>query len=89
MATPRAVLFGADGCYVHPHCLTCPRAVCIYEEEEGERGRESRAYESRVAARNTSIVAYVQAGNSIEETAFTFRVGRRTIHRVLATRATS
>lgn len=34
-------VFRDEGCYLHPSCLECPRAVCIYEVEGG-RGKEQR-----------------------------------------------
>ena len=63
------------GCHLHPSCLRCPRAVCIYDEAHDEaldmRTRDEEIHERR------------EAGEPSVHIAAEMRVALRTVYRAL------
>lgn len=54
-----------DGCAVHPHCLTCPREWCIYDDDAVARGLSTPGGVAR-AERMATVVALYAAGMKLE-----------------------
>jgi hypothetical protein len=79
-ALPEFTRYRDDGCDVNPSCLTCPLPRCRYEEPGGLRALLNEA-------RDLEIVALRARGVSVAELAGRFGVSRRTVFRVLGSRA--
>ncbi len=43
-----------DGCNLHPHCLTCPRPTCIYDDIEAQQQQRSAELRGKGGGRRGS-----------------------------------
>ncbi len=65
--------YSDTGCHVHPHCLSCPLAVCIYDvPERSQRGK----------MRLDEINGLLAAGWTAVAVAAHLNVSKRTIFRL-------
>lgn len=79
-ALPEFTRYRDSGCDVHPSCLTCPLPRCRYEEPGGLRALLNKTRDEQIAAQRAT-------GMPVAELATRFGVSRRTVFRVLGTRA--
>ena len=79
-ALPEHTRYRDDGCDIHPHCLTCPLPRCRYYEPGGLRALLN-------ARRDRQIVEMRLKGVPVDDLAGRFGVSRRTVFRVLESRA--
>lgn len=63
-----------DGCYVHPHCLTCPLPACIYDIDYDRQ---------RKMIRNDLIRWFYERGVTPTHIAEAFQMSRRGIHYII------
>lgn len=73
---PEHTRYRDDGCHIHPHCLTCPLARCIYDEPDGGRAMTK-------GLRNNEIRTLRAQGVGLGQLAKRFGVSKRTIYRAL------
>ena len=57
-----------DGCHIAPHCLTCPRARCIYDEPEAPE-------------RYAAAAELFRKGVNVRDVASAFAVSTRSAYR--------
>ena len=69
-----------DGCEVAPRCLTCPLVRCKYDEPRGVLTIRNRS-------RNDDVRVERAGGALVDEIATRFGITRRTVFRILATKA--
>lgn len=80
MAQPKSFAGSADGCHVHPHCLSCPLPYCIYDEKPEARAQVASLWKR--GARDREIVRMAASGMTAEKIAEKFGVHHRTVYRV-------
>lgn len=73
---PEETSYFDKGCVLYPHCLSCPRTVCAYEEGRGIIRVKSRK-------RDREILNKFKEGLCRNEIAKIFGVSRRTVQRAL------
>lgn len=66
-----------DGCYVHPHCLTCPLPVCIFDTVDGGRSMLKELRDQEL------LDAYRKEGLDIAALAQRFALSPRSVYRVI------
>lgn len=70
------------GCHLHPHCLSCPLAVCIYDEEPSQSSWDRRHPDA--AIRRNAVNAMHKAGSDVRAIASTLKITVRSVYRLLA-----
>lgn len=65
------------GCDLHPSCLACPRAICIFDEPR------SRAPSQRTALMRVRVTNLKARGLSVADIAHELNVTSRTVQRYL------
>lgn len=73
---PENTRYADDGCEASRSCLTCPLAMCKYDDPGWVR-REDRSH------RDDEIFRLRKAGMPVPELSRQFRVSTRTVHRVV------
>ncbi len=75
---PEQTRYRDDGCYVHPHCLTCPLPCCIYDEPDGGRAMLKEIRDRKL------LTAYHEEGLSVETLAQRFEISKRSVYRIIS-----
>ena len=70
-----------DGCSVAPHCLTCPRPSCVYDEDN--KGGASAEKMQAAADRAVEARRLARLGLMVAEVASAIGVSRRATYRYL------
>ena len=73
---PENTRYADDGCEASPSCLSCPLAVCKYDDPGWTR-RQDRGQ------RDDEIFRLRKAGISVPELSRQFNVSTRTVHRIV------
>ncbi len=73
---PENTRYADDGCEASTSCLTCPLAICKYDDP-GWTKRQDRGQ------RDDEIFRLRKAGISVPELARQFKVSTRTVHRIV------
>lgn len=86
-------LYAVDnGCHLHPSCLECPRAVCVYDEIDGTSAsavgqavvrRRNATSVAAAKARAREVMAMSASGASVAEISRCLGVAERTVYRDL------
>lgn len=78
-ALPEHAVYTDDGCSLSPHCLTCPLAVCRYDDVGQERAKAAHLEE-----RARQIDEMRAHGMNAAAVAKRLQVSRRTVFRTVA-----
>ena len=71
---PDGLSYVDNGCRVHPHCLTCPLAVCIFDvPERSQRGKMRLDEINELLAAGFTAVAVAARLNVSTRTIFRLR----------------
>lgn len=73
---PENTRYSDDGCEASQSCLTCPLAICKYDDPGWTR-RQDRGH------RDDEIFRLRKSGISVPELARQFKVSTRTVHRIV------
>ncbi len=76
-AYPEEAFYADTGCHVHPACLTCPLAVCVFDDPLQFQREKAR----QVGARMKILQ---DRGWTADDLAAKFKVSRRTVFRLTA-----
>ncbi len=80
---PEQIKYHDDGCYVHPHCLTCPLPHCIYDDTDGGRGMIKEIRDQEL------LKAYHEEGLDVMALAQRFEISKRSVYRIISQRKAS
>ncbi|MSQ15700.1 MAG: sigma-70 family RNA polymerase sigma factor [Dehalococcoidia bacterium] len=75
---PEQTGYRDDGCYVHPHCLTCPLPHCIYDEPDGGRAMLKELRDQKL------LDAYHKEGLDVDTLAQRFGISKRSVYRIIS-----
>ena len=75
---PEQSKYHDDGCYIHPHCLTCPLPHCIYDDTDGGRGMIKEIRDQEL------LKAYREEGLDVMALAQRFEISKRSVYRIIS-----
>jgi DNA-binding CsgD family transcriptional regulator len=81
---PEDTEYRDEGCQVHPACLSCPLAACIYEERYSVREGRLSPRRASLRERDMEIVELAVQGVSSREIGDTYGLSTRQVFRILA-----
>lgn len=80
-AMPENAAYDDTGCRIHPSCLACPLARCIYDVADTKQAIQQ--------SRNAEILRLHKSGMSMIEIGKRYGIARQTVHSVVTRRKRS